>query len=80
VKGGRIRVGRGETINGERKQSISHKVDHVRVFDGDPRSRIALEIEWNNKDPFFDRDLENFKRFHRHLRRDHRHARDDAAG
>jgi hypothetical protein len=25
---------------------------------------IALEIEWNNKDPFFDRDLENFKRLH----------------
>ena len=25
---------------------------------------IALEIEWNNKDPSFDRDLENFKRLH----------------
>jgi hypothetical protein len=25
---------------------------------------FALEIEWNNKDPFFDRDLENFKRLH----------------
>ena len=25
---------------------------------------IALEIEWNNKDPFFDRDLENFQRLH----------------
>lgn len=25
---------------------------------------IALEIEWNNKDPFFDRDFENFKRLH----------------
>jgi len=23
-----------------------------------------LEIEWNNKDPFFDRDLENFNRLH----------------
>jgi hypothetical protein len=23
-----------------------------------------LEIEWNNKDPFYDRDLENFKRLH----------------
>ena len=34
----------------------------MRVFaDG---SRIALEIEWNNKDPFYDRDLENFKRLH----------------
>ncbi|HSV23752.1 MAG TPA: BglII/BstYI family type II restriction endonuclease [Xanthobacteraceae bacterium] len=25
---------------------------------------MALEIEWNNKDSFFDRDLENFKRLH----------------
>ncbi len=25
---------------------------------------MALEIEWNNKDPFFDRDLENFHRLH----------------
>jgi len=25
---------------------------------------VALEIEWNNKDPFFDRDLENYKRLH----------------
>ena len=26
--------------------------------------RIALEIEWNSKDPFYDRDLENFRRLH----------------
>ena len=25
---------------------------------------MALEIEWNNKDPFYDRDLENFQRLH----------------
>ena len=29
-----------------------------------PSGVIALEIEWNNKDPFFDRDLENFKGLH----------------
>src|SRR5262249_6679637 len=55
-----------KTINDEPRESISHKVDHVRLFerpDG-KRYRIALEIEWNNKDPFFDRDLENFKRLH----------------
>ena len=23
--------------------------------------RVALEVEWNNKDPFFDRDLNNFR-------------------
>jgi hypothetical protein len=33
----------------------------VKVF---PSGTIALEIEWNNKDPFYDRDLENFKRLH----------------
>lgn len=43
------------------RQSISHEVDHVRLFDN---GAIAMEIEWNNKDPFFDRDLENFKRLH----------------
>jgi hypothetical protein len=51
-----------KTINGVERESISHEVDHVRTFpDG---TVVALEIEWNNKDPFFDRDLENFKRLH----------------
>jgi len=49
-------------INGVARESISHEVDHVREF---PNNKlVALEIEWNNKDPFFDRDLENFKRLH----------------
>jgi hypothetical protein len=34
--------------------SPTHKVDCFR-------NRVALEIEWNNKDPFFDRDLNNFR-------------------
>jgi len=46
-------------INGVEREAISHEVDHVKDFNG---RKIALEIEWNNKDPFFDRDLENFKR------------------
>jgi hypothetical protein len=25
------------------------------------RAGVALEVEWNNKDPFFDRDLNNFR-------------------
>lgn len=50
-----------KTINGIQRESISHEVDHVRSFE---EGVIALEIEWNNKDPFFDRDLENFKRLH----------------
>jgi hypothetical protein len=49
-------------INNRPRESQSHEVDHVRTFDDD--RRIALEIEWNNKDPFYDRDLENFKRLH----------------
>jgi len=49
-------------INGKERESQSHEVDHVREVDGS--GIIALEIEWNNKDPFFDRDLENFKRLH----------------
>lgn len=34
--------------------SPTHSVDCFR-------SRVALEVEWNNKDPFFDRDLNNFR-------------------
>ncbi len=49
-------------VNKVRRESQSHIVDHVRQLDSG--ERIALEIEWNNKDPFFDRDLENFKRLH----------------
>jgi hypothetical protein len=48
-------------VNGQARESVSHEVDHVKKF-GD--YTIGLEIEWNNKDPFFDRDLENFKRLH----------------
>jgi hypothetical protein len=52
-------------INGEESESQSHEIDHVRSFSVDSKyTRIALEIEWNNKDPFYDRDLENFKRLH----------------
>jgi len=48
-------------VDGEEKESISHEIDHVKKF---PAGTIAIEIEWNNKDPFYDRDLENFKRLH----------------
>ncbi len=49
------------TIDGVPREAQSHEVDHVRTL---AAGTIALEIEWNNKDPFFDRDLENFKRLH----------------
>jgi hypothetical protein len=32
----------------------THKVDCYK-------DRVALEVEWNNKDPFYDRDLNNFR-------------------
>lgn len=48
-------------IDGVQKEAQSHEIDHVKSFHA---GTIALEIEWNNKDPFFDRDLENFKRLH----------------
>lgn len=35
-------------------ESPTHKVDCYK-------NRVALEIEWSNKDPFFDRDLNNFR-------------------
>jgi hypothetical protein len=36
------------------RKTPTHKVDCYK-------NRVALEIEWNNKDPFFDRDLNNFR-------------------
>ncbi len=51
-----------KVVDGIRRESTSHEVDHVRRKED--VGVIACEIEWNNKDPFFDRDLENFKRLH----------------
>lgn len=48
-------------VDGVEREAISHEIDHVRRGGA---GRLALEIEWNNKDPFFDRDLENFQRLH----------------
>lgn len=41
-------------VDGVATESPTHSVD---CFKG----RVALEVEWNNKDPFFDRDLNNFR-------------------
>ena len=41
-------------VDGEQRESPTHSVD---CFKG----RVALEVEWNNKDPFYDRDLNNFR-------------------
>jgi hypothetical protein len=42
------------TIDDQDLESPTHSVDCFK-------NQIALEIEWNNKDPFFDRDLNNFR-------------------
>jgi hypothetical protein len=41
-------------VDGKESLSPTHKIDCYK-------NRIALEVEWNNKDPFFDRDLNNFR-------------------
>lgn len=48
-------------VDGVETVAASHEIDHVRRT---PNGTIACEIEWNNKDPFYDRDLENFQRLH----------------
>lgn len=42
------------TVDDNVIESPTHAVDCFK-------NGIALEIEWNNKDPFFDRDLNNFR-------------------
>ena len=44
-------------VDGERHDTPTHNVDYFK-------NRVAVEMEWNNKDPFFDRDLNNFRLLH----------------
>ncbi len=41
-------------VDGSPTDSPTHNVDCYR-------NGVAVELEWNNKDPFFDRDLNNFR-------------------
>lgn len=41
-------------VDGKEVPSPTHKIDCYK-------DRVGLEVEWNNKDPFFDRDLNNFR-------------------
>jgi hypothetical protein len=50
-----IKVGR--SIDGETRESETHKVDFSK-------NRVAVEVEWNNKDPFYSRDLNAFRLLH----------------
>jgi hypothetical protein len=61
LDGGFYRLGWSEkafdtriVVDNIERKSPTHKVDCYK-------NRVALEVEWNNKDPFFDRDLNNFR-------------------
>jgi hypothetical protein len=41
-------------VDADVRSSPTHKVDCYK-------NGVALEVEWNNKDPFYDRDLNNFR-------------------
>jgi len=41
-------------VDDQTYDSPTHKVDCFK-------NKVGLEVEWNNKDPFFDRDLNNFR-------------------
>lgn len=44
-------------INGDEAAAETHKVDFCK-------RQIAVEVEWNNKDPFYSRDLAAFRMLH----------------
>lgn len=50
-----IRVSR--TVGKETIEAETHKVDFCK-------RKVAVEVEWNNKDPFFSRDLNAFRMLH----------------
>lgn len=41
-------------VDGVEIPSPTHKIDNFK-------NGVGVEVEWNNKDPFFDRDLNNFR-------------------
>lgn len=45
------------SIDGEKHETPTHRIDCVK-------GRVALDIEWNNKTEFYDRDLNNFRLLH----------------
>lgn len=44
----------GITADGKTRPNPTHKIDCYK-------NRVALELEWNNKTEFYDRDLNNFR-------------------
>lgn len=44
-------------VDGNIRHTPTHNVDYYK-------NKVAVEMEWNNKDPFYDRDLNNFRLLH----------------
>jgi hypothetical protein len=42
------------TVDGKDYPTPTHKIDNVK-------NRVGIEVEWNNKTEFYDRDLNNFR-------------------
>lgn len=50
-------------VGGKNKSDVSKQIDQEFFSRGweEKQFSTSLEIEWNNKDPFYDRDLNNFR-------------------
>jgi hypothetical protein len=47
-------------IDGNAIPIPTHEIDNFKIIDGHTHG-VGVEVEWNNKDPFYDRDLTNFR-------------------
>lgn len=50
-------------VDGNPLEIPTHKIDNFKQLPKQPRG-VGIEVEWNNKDPFYDRDLNNFRLLH----------------
>lgn len=52
-------------LAGETTIARTHRIDLFKRGPNDALPGVGIELEWNNKDEFFDRDLINFEALHR---------------
>jgi hypothetical protein len=64
---GKRRIEIEKSVDGRAVMAVrGHEIDMFKAGTPDnPYPGIGCEMEWNNKDPFFDRDLNNFAALHR---------------
>jgi hypothetical protein len=64
---GKRRIEIAKTIDGRPVSQVrGHEIDMFAAGSAErPYPGVAVEMEWNNKDPFFDRDLLNYQALHR---------------